>query len=423
MINLKNHLDKNTILFVILILCSLFFSFFFEEDSLGGAKHDYLFHEKYFSLFSENFFQTIKEYGTKNEVRNSPFFYILFSYIYKYGGDLTIIKYLNLIIVFLIIVIFYKCLEIKLPYLKNKTKILLSFSILLSPTIRSLINYPYPFLWALFFFLLSIHFYLKFENSKINNSNFKYALLCIFYLGLCSYFTPNFSVFGIFYFFKFFKSFNISKNLIKIFLFSFVLSLPAIIFIFWKDFYLFKNTVYSISFLEKINLANKVIIISSFIFLFFLPFVKKSQLTKNLIFKINKKNLISILIVFFLCAILFNFRSGAGGGIFYQFSNIFFKNNFFLILVFLISLILFNQIQLYNSQNIFLFLILILYNLQYTIYYKYFDPLIYFMIFFLFNIDKKYFYEEKYLAIKYMILYFLFLVSNLFKIELKSFYM
>lgn len=152
MINFKKELDKNTLIFLSLILCSLFFSFFFEEDSLGGARHDYLFHEKYFSLFSENFTKTILDYGTSNEVRNSPVFYILFSNIVKYGGELGIIKYINLVIVCFIIIIFYKCLKIKLPDLNNKNKILLSFAILLSPTIRSLINFPYPFLWALFFF-------------------------------------------------------------------------------------------------------------------------------------------------------------------------------------------------------------------------------------------------------------------------------
>ena len=423
MINFKKELDKNTLIFLSLILCSLFFSFFFEEDSLGGARHDYLFHEKYFSLFSENFTKTILDYGTSNEVRNSPVFYILFSNIVKYGGELGIIKYINLVIVCFIIIIFYKCLKIKLPDLNNKNKILLSFAILLSPTIRSLINFPYPFLWALFFFLQSIHFYLKLENSNKNNSDLKLALLCIFYLGLCSYFTPNFSVFGLFYFFKFFKKFNISKNLIKIFIFSLILSLPAIIFIVWKDFYMFKNNVYSISFFEKINFTNKIVIISTFIILFLLPLIKRSQLTKKLFIKIHKKKILSIFLVFIICAILFNFKSGAGGGIFYQFSNIFFDNNYFLILVFFISLILFEQIKLYNLQNIFLFIILILYNLQYTIYYKYFDPLIYFMIFFLFNIDKKKFYREKYLGIKFIILYFLFLASNFFKIEIKSFYM
>lgn len=264
---------------------------------------------------------------------------------------------------------------------------------------------------------------MKLENSNKNNSDLKLALLCIFYLGLCSYFTPNFSVFGLFYFFKFFKKFNISKNLIKIFIFSLILSLPAIIFIVWKDFYMFKNNVYSISFFEKINFTNKIVIISTFIILFLLPLIKRSQLTKKLFIKIHKKKILSIFLVFIICAILFNFKSGAGGGIFYQFSNIFFDNNYFLILVFLISLILFEQIKLYNLQNIFLFIILILYNLQYTIYYKYFDPLIYFMIFFLFNIDKKKFYREKYLGIKFIILYFLFLASNFFKIEIKSFYM
>ena len=74
--------------------------------------------------------------------------------------------------------------------------IFLSFIVLLSPTVRSLIVWPYPILYGFIFFLFSVKFYLEFANrKKIKLQN---ALKNTFYLALASYITPNFSVFVIF---------------------------------------------------------------------------------------------------------------------------------------------------------------------------------------------------------------------------------
>ena len=67
---------------------------------------------------------------------------------------------------------------------------------------------------------------------------------------------------------------------------------------------------------------------------------------------------ILLILIFILLVFLFDFKSGAGGGIFYQFSNIVFKNNIFLYFIFLISLIVFYLFRLYNLNNIFLFFLL-----------------------------------------------------------------
>jgi len=77
----------------------------------------------------------------------------------------------------------------------------------------------------------------------------------------------------------------------------------------------------------------------------------------------------------------FNF----GGGIIFKISNLFFENNLLFYIVCFISFFLFlNLLDDFNSLSL-IFILTILYNLQFTIYMKYYDPLILFLILFFFN--------------------------------------
>ena len=63
-----------------LFFISIVFSYFFSEDTLGGAKIDYNFHEKFIVLFAEDFKNTFNNYGHGElYARNSPVFYIILS--------------------------------------------------------------------------------------------------------------------------------------------------------------------------------------------------------------------------------------------------------------------------------------------------------------------------------------------------------
>ena len=76
---------------------------------------------------------------------------------------------------------------------------------------------------------------------------------------------------------------------------------------------------------------------------------------------------------------------------------------------------MFDYLKLYNLDNLILYLMLILYNLQYEIYYKYFDPLILLILFFLMKLDFNNVPKLEILVKRYIILYFVFLVINLSK--------
>ena len=184
-----------------------------------------------------------------------------------------------------------------------------------------------------------------------------------------------------------------------------------------KDFYIFKTNFFEVSFYEKINFSNKIIIISSFIIFFFIPFINFTELSlKRIKKKITDKKFIIIVLLSFFCIFFFNFKNGAGGGFVYKFSIIVFKNYYLIYFVFIASILYFYLNNLLNLNNIFIFVILILYNLQYSIYYKYFDPLLFFFIFlFLMKINLNSFNNLNQISKKCFLFYLLFILMNVFK--------
>ena len=310
----------------------------------------------------------------------------------------------------LICFVFYHCLIQKYGLQDLENFLLISLILLLSPTIRSLTFWPYPFLTATFLFSISIFFYLKFEKEKDYSIKFKFALLNTLFLALCAYFTPNYGIFVIIFFINFYKYFKNSYKSFFILLINFLISLPALMFVISHDFYLFNSEVFTISNIEKYNIANKIIIITSFLFLFFIPFFELKYFKDKFSLKLNKK---FYLLVFFILINIyfFSFLGGAGGGIFYHLSNIL-NTNLIIYCVFILTLYIFKVYNLYNFDNVIIFLLLITYNLQYTIYYKYFDPLL--ILIFLFLIKNIKFDFSK-LKIKLLIFYSIFLFINIGK--------
>ena len=90
------------------------------------------------------------------------------------------------------------------------------------------------------------------------------------------------------------------------------------------------------------------------------------------------------------------FTNYFGGGFFFKASYILTNNSLLFYLIFFFSLIVLYTLSENKFENYLLFLILVLFNLQFTIYNKYYDPLLIFMIFLVFNFDiQKYFFKTK----------------------------
>ena len=204
--------------------------FIFDENLNGGARPDWLYTNlPAIKDFSESFFDTFLNYDKYNH-RHSPVYLIFLSFISKIGVGFDTIRFLHLNISLLLIYFFYKGLTLKFKNFDKNVLFLLSISIFLSPTFRSLSIWPDSRIIGLIFFTLSIYEFLKFDEKK----NIQYFYKTLIYLIIASYVSPNFSVFIIFYYFNYLKKVEI-KHIILSFLICMISSLPALYYLFILD--------------------------------------------------------------------------------------------------------------------------------------------------------------------------------------------
>jgi hypothetical protein len=249
--------------------------------------------------------------------------------------------------------------------------------------------------WGLFFFILSIYYFLKFRN----NLDLKSSMLILTYVIIAAYIYPSFSVFYLFYYFKIVNKTKNSILAIKILILSFVLSLPCIIYLLSIDFLkIFSDAQGTdISLSNSLNISNKILVIGTMILYFLMPIIN----VKEVFFKLRSINKLHLLLIFIFCLVnifFFNFpHSILGGGFFHKASNLIFGNNYLFYLFSIFSFLIIYSIIKKNFNNYLLLIILILFNPQLTIYVKYFDPLIFVLFLTLFDFDlKKHFFEKTY---------------------------
>ena len=123
-------------------------------------------------------------------------------------------------------------------------------------------------------------------------------------------------------------------------------------------------------------------------FFYLIPFFDNQLIFKD-IKKFTIVEILSVILIFTLCLFFFSYpyTSSFGGGYFFKLSNLILSNNILFHLFFFITLLIFIKIFEYNFYNfLLLFILLICYNLQFTIYIKYYDPLLFILYFSLFEI-------------------------------------
>ena len=354
---------------------SLVFGFYIDENLNYGAIGDWLNTDKpVIEALSEDIKKTLLNYESFGH-RHSPLYLIFLSFFYKLGLSLDLIRFLHLNLSVLLIYNFYKCLTFKFEQIDKNILLLISFSLFLSPTFRSLSIWPSSRIIGLIFFVMSIYEFLKYQKFGRE----KYIFKNLIFLILSSYISPNFSVFVIYFFFHFIKKENLIL-IIKYLIFCGILSLPAFYYLFILDINFLTAATPGSSDEENIglsfNFANKILIISSIILFHLLPFLfSKSILSESK--KIKNFNLFIFFIIFLISLFYFNYVPNyTGGGVFFQISYYLFNNNYFFYFVSLISIFILCFFSNKNLNNFLIFLILIISNLQNTIYHKYYDPLI-----------------------------------------------
>jgi hypothetical protein len=370
----------NNIFLLLFLYLTLIIGFIYGENLNYGAYGDWVgANREPIKDFSNNFAYTFLNYDSYGH-RHSPIYLIFLSLFLDLGLDINQVRFFHLHLCISLIVIFYQCLRLKFTNINNNYIFLLSLIIFLSPTFRSLAIWPDSRLPGLTFFVLAIYFFLKFTKKN----EVKYAWYTCASLVVSSYISPNFSVFFLYFFFFFFKKVKF-KELSFLIIFNFLASLPILYYIFILDVNFLaagatpglNNKSINFSF----NLPDKLMIISSIIFFHLSPILIMSNSFNQFKNFLLKKFLILIPLTACL-TYFFNYQlSYTGGGVFFILSNLLLDNNylFYIGSFFFISFVLY--IASFSLNNFFLLTLLIISNIQNTIYHKYYEPLILIMFF------------------------------------------
>jgi len=326
------------IFFSLFLYLSLIFGFVFGEDFNGGAKSDFFTIIKNAKLFILDYKYYLLNYDELLD-RNSPIIVVIIAKLIEIGLEIPTIQLIFLHINLFLCVYFYKSLKI-IFYDTDKLGLkYLSLIVFLSPTFRAISIWPHSRIIGLLFFTISLYYFLKFKFKK---KNFSYVLTNSFFLAIGSYFSPNFSIFALYFFIEYLIYYKLKKELFYYIIFSIFLAFPAFYYLFILDvFFIFTGgTPGSEEYLKNYSvisyLSNKILIISSIIFFYLIPiiFTKKEVWTK---IKFDRY-LLLIFLFFILNIVFFDYKiEFTGGGIFFKFSNILFSNNIFFYLMAFVS--------------------------------------------------------------------------------------
>ena len=169
--------------------------------------------------------------------------------------------------------------------------------------------------------------------------------------------------------------------------------------------------------LVRLNPSNKILIISSLVLFYLTPIIMSINFKKKFLEFFQIKYLLYVFLLTIILLLFFNYQINfTGGGIIFKLSYILFDNLYLFSIFSLISLIIIVTFFKLNTNNILLFIVLIISNPQLTIYHKYYDPLL--LLLFLLSFDFKFNlteYLNKKLLIYIYIFYTLFLGANFFR--------
>ena len=394
-------------------------AFYINENSTGGAYQDYLGYKDLIELFLKDFKETFLTFDQYGE-RHSPLTIILLSLLYKINLSDTFIRFIFFNFSIISIIFFYKCLEIKFKSIPSNYLFALSLILFLSPVFRSLSVWPDSRIIGFHFFIISTFFYLKYFDQK---KKIIFCYLNVVFLAISSYFSINFCLFGIFFFYKFYSDLINNKKLLNYLLINLILAFPAFYYLFILDVFFInpgltpgnENDFFGLN--NNFNFSNKILIIGSIIFFYLLPFVFYFK-DKFYLKELNRKELLLIFIFVSLNILVFNYKTVfTGGGIFFKLSNYIFQNNIFFYIISFYSLIIIYLILIKKNKidNLILVSIILISNPQLSIYHKYYDPLLIFLFFTIFDLNfKKNYFSIKNIAIL-NIFYLSFLVLNFLK--------
>ena len=389
----SNYKDK--IIFVLSIFL-LFLSFYFNEDGTGGgARGDFEVTYGFILALQENLLADPKDWT----LVHTPLHFFILSFVTRLISNTDILRLFFCIFSLSLPLLFFSSLLI------SKTENVLRSNVLILSTIILFIpSFRYTSIWAnnlitsLFFFILSIYFFKKWEENKKNFID-KNSLFQIIFLVLATYTRQYFAVFFLYFLFKYYLIFDF-KEFIKIFLLCVLSSLPVLYYT-----YLFPEllTGQHIS-LQAINyfLLGNLSIMSITIF----PIIMINMIYGKIE---SKKTILPISVSFFTILILsLNFEpvSWRGGGVNFMISQKLFSNHIYFYFTSFITLCSFIYIFIEKKENFIILIILTLMFFSMQVYQRYYEPMFFIIFFTLIKTNLIDIFLKKFSASLYLLLYF-----------------
>ena len=377
--------SRNIYIVYLFLYFSLLVGFYFNED-FGGYFLDYSLHKDIVSYFDENFNKSFLNFDKLQRTTNhSPIYIIFLLFLQKISFSETFARLISLHLCLLIPYFFYLCLKSQYKFRVNDIKIILPAILFLSPYFRSASFWIGSENISLIFLSICFYFFIKYKNSK--KKELSYIIMNTLFLALAAYIRPIYALFSIYFFVRYYFDLNISYKLLFYIFINILFSFPAIYYVFVLDVNFLQLSMSDLISLSEF--ANKFSIILTILFFYSLPFllinIKQNFQINN--FKIE--NLVLSIIILFFIILYFDYSLAYGGGFFYKFSILVFKNNYLFYFFFFVSLNVFIIIFINftkNTDRIFdftLFLVLIFLEVDNFYYHETYDPLLYLVYFLL----------------------------------------
>ena len=377
---------------------SIFIELYFNIDSAGSGGFINDFNHTW--PLVENPLQ----FSTDLEIK-FPLHYYIASLIYLLFDSKELLRFFYCFIFLFVPYLFFLCLKNKFKKLDINNLFLFSLIIFILPSVRSAAVWPNTQITAIIFFLISLLFFIKWENRKHFNKINKELFLTVFFMSLTVYTRQLYAM--IFFYFMVIFFLNLNK---KVFLQTVIIvvmfALPGVLFL------LFWPKILQATFAFKLH--NSLLVNSSIISFYLIPFFTILFLfEKNINFKFNKWFELFLIISFVLiCISFFDYNYLLGGGFFIKLSKIFFNNFYFFYLTSIIGLFLLYYLCLEDKLNLFLSLIILLSISAYIIFMKYYEPMFIILLFLLFKTRFTALFLKKKKYIYFYLLYFLTYLSS-----------
>ena len=363
----------------ILFYITFIISFYFGENSSGGAFIDSSRMETYLNEIGANFKNGIMLFIDTKMV-HSPIFYIIKSilenFLNKLSSDLIFLT-----LGFFIPVIFYSILKKQFRGLDKNLLFAISLVLYFSPYLRSSAVWATNDNIAVLFFVLSLSKFLTFTKKKDNN--LKDIFLSLFYLIIAAYIRQYYIIIAAAYAVLLFRKIEI-KNFLFLILFNSILIIPMI---FYTYKYLLSSSDYVIKGFAKPDLIFSPLVFFTMYLFYIFPFFFQSE-NYDKLKKFFKDKVIFFFIVTIIFILLFFYyelpQNKYGGGMIYKISQLIDSNLFFIFLSYIGAILIFLTIN-FNFKNLLVLLIFCFMFPFATVYQKYFDPLMIIIFFGMIN--------------------------------------